>query len=169
MHAFRVSDRTLGTAIGAATFLYLIAAWRIPAFSLGTVPVQSRAFPLGLGSVLLVLSAILVARPGAPAEDQDEHDGPVTGGTSIRHRTADPRREVLVLLAGAAAYVVAFLPLGFVLATVIYVVATAWWFAYERLVVAAVVAVLLAVGTQLAFAQLLSVRLPSGVLAPLGL
>lgn len=167
MDTFRASDRTVGAIVGVGTVLYLIAAWRIPAFSLGTVPVQSRAFPLGLGAVLLVLSAILVARPGEHVDE--DGDDPMVGDRPIRHRTSDPRREVLVLLAGAAVYVAAFVPLGFVLATVLYIIATAWWFAYERPVVAAFVAVALAVGTQVAFAQLLDVRLPSGVLAPLGL
>lgn len=167
MDAFRASDRTVGAIVGVGTLLYLIAAWRIPAFSLGTVPIQSRAFPLGLGALLLVLSGVLVARPGDHVEE--DGDEPAAGDRPIRHRTSDPRREVFVLLAGAAVYVAAFLPLGFVLATVLYIIATAWWFAYERPVVTAVVAVALAAGTQVAFAQLLGVRLPSGVLAPLGL
>lgn len=167
MESFRASDRTLGVVIGAATIAYLVAAWRIPAFSLGTVPVQSRAFPLGLGAVLLTLSVVLVLRPGTPPVDEDDDARP--DDHAIDHRTADSRVEVLVLMAGAAAYIAALVPLGFVLATALYVIATAWWFSYGRPGVAFAVGAGLAVGTQLAFAQLLSVRLPSGILAPLGL
>ncbi|MFA9432504.1 tripartite tricarboxylate transporter TctB family protein [Egicoccus sp. AB-alg2] len=173
MDTFRVTDRTIGLVVGVLATVYLVAAWRITAFSLGNVPVQSRAFPLGLGLALLTMSLVLVTRPSAATAADDDEDGDVPATTPaearpIPHRTDDDRVEVAVLLLGAVAYVVAFVPLGFVVSTILYVVAMAWWFSQARLWVAFVVASVLAVGGQFAFAELLRVRLPGGLLAPLG-
>ena len=170
MDAFRIPDRIIGLVIAGGATAYLVGAWRIPPFALGTVPVQSRAFPLGLGALLLVLAAVLVLRPqrSQPAAGDDPEDAG-TEPTTARLRAGGPRVEALVLLGGVAAYVALLVPLGFVVSSVLYTVAMSWWFAFRRPVIATLVAVVVAGGSQVALAELLGARLSSGILAPLGL
>jgi putative tricarboxylic transport membrane protein len=177
MDAFRVSDRVLGAVATVGAAIYLAIAWNIPAFALGTVPIQSRTFPIGLGALMLILGLGLIGKDlvvrtpgnGEGETDTDEPRQGSSGDEIVVARLADPRLEVLALLVGIAAYVVAFVPLGFVLSTVLYLVAMTWWFGFGRPIVAVVVAIGIAAITHVGLVELLGVRLPSGLLAPLGI
>lgn len=175
MDVFRISDRAVGGVVGVLSLGYLAMAWRIPEFALATVPVQSRTFPLGLGGLMLVLSIGLAARPAPrvsePVDEDQEARGaplPPPEGRPLR-RFADARLEIVVLVSTTAAYIVAFELLGFVLATVIYLVAMNWYFGFARPVVSVIAAVAVTVGLHLLLAGLLNVRLPTGPLPLPGL
>lgn len=179
MDAFRVDDRVIGGVVGLLAVGYLAMAWRIPEFALATVPVQSRAFPLGLGALLLVLAITLVVRPGgarpevvgdaasaeAEAPPSQEASAP---GVQLQHRSlrrfTDARLEIAVLVVTASAYIAAFELLGFVLATVVYLVAMSWYFGFTRWVVSVVVALAVTGGLYVLLVQLLNVRLPTSPL-----
>ncbi len=183
MESFRFSDRVIGLVLAAGAVAYLIAAWQIPQFALDTVPVQPRVFPLALGALLLLLAVLLAIRPaGASQPPGAEHDAEADGspeedagssdaGGQARTlgRSSRPRVEVLILVGGTAAYIGLLEPLGFIPATIAFLLAGSWWFRTARLWVAATVAVGVTLAAQLGLGELLGVRLPAGVLAPLGI
>lgn len=170
MDAFRVSDRIIGIVVGAAAIGYLAIAVGIPEFALATVPIQSRTFPLGLGALMLILAVVLVARPtesvGASVAAGDGGPDP---SEQPQRRFTDPRIEIAMLVASVAVYIAVFEPVGFVIATAVYLLAMNWYFGFKRPVVAVVIALVLTVAIQLLFSQFLGVRLPQGLLTIPGL
>lgn len=129
--------------------LYTWAAWRLPRFQMSTV-VDAHVFPVVVGLVLMVLSVWLWAQKPTS--------------------TFRPDGLVVPLLIGLLmlAYALALEPVGFVLSTSVFVVATSALLGWRRWLSGILVAVLFSVGTYFIFVRLLSVPLPAGLLPWLG-
>ena len=137
------TDRLLGaTAIAVATIM-LVFGYGLQA-PFAYEPVGPRAFPLIAAGIIALCGVILVIKPGAPSA---EPAGPV---------------GALVALSGCLlGYAFLFQPLGFVIATTIFIVPIAmifgakWW-------QGALTGLALAVSSYLLFDRVLDVVLPVG-------
>ncbi|MGW5880309.1 tripartite tricarboxylate transporter TctB family protein [Nocardiopsis terrae] len=171
--AFRFSPRTMGAAVGLFAIGYLVLALQMPDYTAVSVPVQPSTLPRWLGVVLLVL-AVLLFFQRAPVDEAAAADGTSTDGTSTDAdpaqdaarlgRLADPRLEIGLFVGALVAYVALFEPLGFVLATALYLGSMTWYLGYRRHLVTATVALGLPFALYAAMTWGLGVVLPSGPL-----
>jgi putative tricarboxylic transport membrane protein len=100
------------TALGLVLFalVYMGGAWKLPRFALSTGVVDAHVFPLVLGTLLLLLSAALYLQGARQAKGAPLFDG--------------VNRPLLLKLIGATvAYALVLSPLGFVLATSLFLTA----------------------------------------------
>jgi putative tricarboxylic transport membrane protein len=143
-------------AIGAAGVLLGLAAaaegWRLPAATETGEP-GTRLFPIVLGSLIALLSALVVLRPAGPSASSPAAD---PSGTSRLWST------VAVLVA----YAVAFERLGFPLATPLALGALLAGYGERRWAVLAGVSLGITAATYLVFARWLGAPLPLGILGP---
>ena len=140
------ADRLLGIVlIGLAAFVAVQAINLEVPFSYE--PVGPRAFPLGLAILLAGLSLVLMLRPG------ENGDWP----------TAPLALKLVLVLVLLLVYAVLFIPLGFILASLLVVVVLARLFGASW-VKAGITGVALALGSYFLFTAGLGITLPSGVL-----
>lgn len=174
MHSFRFSQRKVAVAIAVLAVAYTVEAFRIPDFAAVEVPVESGTLPRGLGVVLLVLAVALFFQRPAAAQDEGAQDeggeapaapdtAPVTSARTLG-RLADVRLELAVLVGSVCLYVAAFVPLGFLLATALYVFAVAWYLGFNRPWANAVTSVGVATSLYFVTSEVLDVALPAGPL-----
>jgi putative tricarboxylic transport membrane protein len=147
--------RALGDrAVGAAGLLVGLAAmaegWRIPAATETGEP-GTRLFPLVLGAIIALLSAIALLRP----ERTDAPAGDRAGARRLWGTAA-----VLV------AYALAFERLGFLVATPIAVGALLAGYGERRWAVIVGVSVGMTLATYVVFARWLGAPLPPGIIGP---
>ncbi|MBE1458869.1 putative tricarboxylic transport membrane protein [Nocardiopsis terrae] len=163
----------MGTAVGLFAIGYLVLAFQMPDYTAVSVPVQPSTLPRWLGVVLLVL-AVLLFFQRAPVDEAAAADSTSTDGTSTDAdpaqdaarlgRLADPRLEIGLFVGALVAYVALFEPLGFVLATALYLGSMTWYLGYRRHLVTATVALSLPFALYAAMTWGLGVVLPSGPL-----
>jgi putative tricarboxylic transport membrane protein len=137
------TDRLLGATAIAVAAIMLVFGYGLQA-PFAYEPVGPRAFPLIAAGIIALCGVILVIKPGAPST---EPAGPV---------------GALVALSGCLlGYAFLFQPLGFVIATTIFIVPIAmifgakWW-------QGALTGLALAVSSYLLFDRVLDVVLPVG-------
>ncbi|TDX83619.1 putative tricarboxylic transport membrane protein [Neorhizobium sp. R1-B] len=137
------TDRLLGATAIAVAAMMLVFGYALQA-PFAYEPVGPRAFPLIAAGMIALCGVILVLRPGEPS---CEPAGPI---------------GALAALCGClVGYALLFQPLGFVIATTIFMVPIAmifgakWW-------QGAVTGVVLAVSSYLLFDRVLEVVLPVG-------
>ncbi|WP_219818930.1 tripartite tricarboxylate transporter TctB family protein [Streptomyces sp. SM11] len=169
----------MAVVIGVVAVAYTVQAYLIPEFTAVEVPVQPGTLPRGLGLLLIALSVALFFQKQSQ-EEQDEQPEqqeaaeqepeaesaprPGAGAGAVLGRFSDVRLEPAVLLVAIALYVALFEPLGFVLATTLFVVATAWYLGFARLWVNVLVGAGVALALYLAMSEGLDVALPTGPL-----
>ncbi|HEY3365518.1 MAG TPA: tripartite tricarboxylate transporter TctB family protein [Symbiobacteriaceae bacterium] len=149
-------NREQKVAVGLAAFaiIYMVGAWRLPRFSLGTTVVDSYLFPLVIGAILLGLSAIyfFVAKKADPATANK----PLFEGIDLK---------VVGKLAGASlVYALLLEFLGFVVATTFFLVLTMWMLGQKGLWKLFAVSAGFSVVVYLVFVKVLNVPLAEGVL-----
>ncbi|WP_111412992.1 tripartite tricarboxylate transporter TctB family protein [Billgrantia lactosivorans] len=143
-HKGQVADRIMGMVlIGLAAFVAVQALRLNVPFSYD--PVGPRAFPLGLALLLSMLALVLVVRPGESGE--------------WPHRAMALR--LLAVLAILLVYALFFTRLGFVVTTLLAVVALARLFA-AAWAKALVTGVTMALGSYFLFTRGLGISLPVG-------
>lgn len=137
--------------LGAA---YLMATWSLQTVPIGD-PLGPRAYPAMIGIGLLIAAAMifLETRRTARAPVEDAEPPPLL-----------PSRKVLAAIAGTLLFVLLFEPLGFPLASSLYLFAMMTAFHPGRHVVNAAVAIGFTLAAYLLFQLLLGVFLPSGLL-----
>lgn len=108
-------DRYLGLGAVVGAVIYLAAASRLPTAVLGD-PLGPAVFPYFIGGLMLLTGAVLVVRPGSggPAPDQ----GAV-------HHVADAQPlwtvlGIVAILVWSGVYFLALRPVGYPVATVLY-------------------------------------------------
>jgi len=150
-----MTDRVILAVTVVIAVVYLYATTLIPSLEIGD-PLGPKAFPRLLGIGLLLAAVMLGAeiwgkKARAPEAPATELFDPV----------------IIRILVGAviwtAAYSAAFDPLGFIIATSIYLFGLMAWFNRGKWLVNVLTAVLFSVGTYVLFVKL-DVSLPKGVL-----
>ncbi|WLR49116.1 tripartite tricarboxylate transporter TctB family protein [Halobacillus litoralis] len=118
------------------------------------VPVDSDFVPKILGYLLIILAVFLFFDKSSETEEEKE-------------KRQVPKKEMLVLLAvGGMIFLYIFLLeiIGFVLSSMLFIIACSWFLGYRKLVTTILVAVLFPLIMYLSFNYLLQIRLPQGVL-----
>jgi putative tricarboxylic transport membrane protein len=137
------TDRLLGATAIAVAAMMLVFGYALKA-PFAYEPVGPRAFPLIAAGMIALCGVILVLRPGEPSSEP-----------------AGPIGALAALCGCLVGYALLFQPLGFVIATTIFMVPIAmifgakWW-------QGAVTGVVLAVSSYLLFDRVLEVVLPVG-------
>jgi putative tricarboxylic transport membrane protein len=142
---------TVGLA--GAYFYAIFATIHVRAFG---DPVGPRMFPILLGCALVLSAAMLAYEMWSRRGSE--------GGATAQPGT---RQGVLIVMAVAAltfAYVMAFEPAGYVVATFVYVMALTSYFHKKKHAINLAAALVFSLGTYLLFTKALQVSLPPGVL-----
>lgn len=150
-----VADRVIVVVALALAAAYVYATGQLRVFAFGD-PVGPRAFPqllaagLLVGAVMLALEirGVRAAAPAAGAAPRGRRTPAVVGGT----------------IAVTAAYLVAFQPLGYALATSLYLFVMTSYFHRGRWRTNALTSVGFGVAGYLVFTKALGASLPSGIL-----
>jgi len=171
MHALRWSrDATAGLAAAVLGAVYLAAAFQIEPDPSTTSVVGPRAAPIVIGAAMILCALALLFRgltapqvpvgsrsPGAGQGQHSSEAGATSGGLR--------QRQVLVVFGLLAAYIVAFIPLGYLLSTFVFLVAVTTYVERRRLVRNCIFAAAFAAVVYVLFNYGLKVVLPPG---PLG-
>jgi putative tricarboxylic transport membrane protein len=145
-----VADRTAAVVAMATAAFYIREATSYRHAAVGDV-VGPASYPILLGACLFVLGAVLFLKPGrAPA--------------SAGSRTAGP--GAVRFGAALAAYVALLEPVGFLIATFVFLATTMIALGERSALRAGVVAAAATISLWALFERLLAVLLPKGVLGP---
>jgi putative tricarboxylic transport membrane protein len=172
-----LADRIILACTVILTVLYMYATTLIPVLAIGD-PLGPKAFPWLLGIAMLLACGFLaweIWRPrrkndqAAAAEPQLEAAGPQLEAAGPQLAAAEPQFDgkvipvLLVIVLWTGCYYLAFEQLGYVLATLIYLVPMMAWFNRGKWVANFASAALFVGLTYYMFVEL-EVRLPQGVL-----
>lgn len=148
-------DLIIACATAVLAVTYLMATWNLQTVPIGD-PLGPRAYPAMIGIGLLIAAAMifLETRRAARAPVDD-----------VEAPALLPSRKVLIAIAGTLVFVLLFEPLGFLLASSVYLFAMMTAFHPGRHAVNAAVAIGFTLAAYLLFQHLLGVSLPGGVLA----
>lgn len=152
-----MTDRIIFALILVLAAVYFYATAQIPTLEIGD-PLGPKAFPRLLGIGLLITAALLFMEMWRARKNQPRNDATPQNGD---------RRHLLIV--GAVAvwtglYFAAFEPLGYVLSTIIYLLALTAYFHRGKWVTNVLTSVLYGVLSYLLFSTALGVTLPKGVL-----
>jgi putative tricarboxylic transport membrane protein len=146
-----VRDQRLAVGLGLFAVIYMVGAWRLPRFALGSSVIDAHIFPLVMGGILLLLSAIFYLQ-----SQGSKPKGPLLEGVEKR---------LLVKLVGATfLYALVLGTLGYLIATSLFLITTMRLMDYKKWSGAAAIGVGFAAGTYLLFAYVLGVPLARGIL-----
>ncbi len=146
--AFR---KELGFAVGVTA----LSAWfAVQSFS---YPESSSQFPRSISAAMLVLSVVLLLRILAkrPAS---------TKKADVDSAASRPSMTPLAVFVSIALYIVALQYLGYIVATVLYMLGSMAYFGQKRFAVSLLVTVLFVAFIYLMFVRFFGLRLPEGVL-----
>jgi putative tricarboxylic transport membrane protein len=152
-----MADRVIFVCIVVLAAVYFYATAQIPSLEIGD-PLGPKAFPRLLGVALLVTGGILLMEMlGARADKTQE---------TVRSAAVD--RGVIMVIAAVvvwtAVYFVLFEPLGYVIASTIYLIALTLYFNPGRWVMNVTTSALFTIISYLMFSKLLGVTLAKGIL-----
>ncbi|WP_200307100.1 tripartite tricarboxylate transporter TctB family protein [Streptomyces adelaidensis] len=159
------ADVTVGLGVTAAGMGLFLAALRIAAPPGGSDTLGPSAFPVAV-SLLLALSGLMLAGRGARAGHRTRH-------TAVPERTEGPLesseppvpwRRLALMTTLFTAYVLFFIPLGYLTATTAYLFATSTLIDRERWRRNLGFAVAFTVVVHVSFTRLLGIELPAGLL-----
>ncbi len=147
--------------------VYLAMAFQIPQSSFRNAAVGPRALPIVIGLTLAVASLALVVK-GMREPAAREPSGEAAGGlpAEVFEEETPPQDPVrLVVVVGLLlAYIFAFIPLGYVISTFLFLLAVTMYLDRAHLVRNVVYSVVFPVLVYFVFTQLLTVALPPGLL-----
>lgn len=175
------SDVAAGAVTLALGIALTIAAAGVKPSSFGNSVLQPRDLPLACGVGLLIFGVVLTVQgilkmramtaPAAPdvaaapavppSAAQDEQVPPADDGeTALK----DSPRNLLVLGGLLLAYALTFIPLGYIVATFIFLFAGTMYFSPDKWRRNTLFAVLFSVGVYLLFTEVLGIPMPKGIL-----
>jgi putative tricarboxylic transport membrane protein len=147
------ADRVWGAIILVLGTAYLVEGVRIPPPAIGD-PLGPRTFPTVLGVAMLACGAVLLFRPARRE------------GRVLERRLVLPVLSLAVLL---VAYALSLAPLGYPLATFLFMILAARMMGERSLMWTMPIALGFSIGVYLLFTRFLTIPLPPGVLALAGL
>lgn len=144
-------EQRVASGLGLFAVVYLVGAWRLPRFGLGTAVVDAHIFPLILGAILLLLSLLYFLQAGRLAAGR-----PMLEGVD--------RRILLALAISTFVYALLLQRLGYLVATALFLGAAMYILGRRGWSALVAVSVGFAVVTYGLFAYLLNVPLSRGIL-----
>ena len=154
-----MADRVIFVCILILAGVYFYATQKLPSLEIGD-PLGPKAFPrlLGIGLIvtaIVMLFEILRARKAAPAQAASPAE-------------AADRRDAPLIVAAVAVwtflYFLVFEPLGYVIATTIYLLVLTAYFNRGKWMANVLTSVLFCIGSYLMFTKVLGVNLARGIL-----
>ncbi len=145
-------DRFIAVGLMLFSAIYLYGAWKLPRFSM-TMAVDAYVFPIAVGLVMLALSALLFFQSTGE------------GRPRLFQNLSPAGRTMAILVGWALAYALLIRPLGYLLMTTLFIVGASTLLGWRRWGVALGVALAFAGASYYLFTVVLSVTLPSGILA----
>ncbi|HWI53694.1 MAG TPA: tripartite tricarboxylate transporter TctB family protein [Symbiobacteriaceae bacterium] len=144
-------NQKVAIGLGLFALIYTGAAWNLPRFALTTGVVDSYIFPMILGCVLLLLSAVYFVQSGGKAD--------------TKRMMADVDVPLLVkLFAATAAYAFILSTLGFVIATILFLTCNMYLLGRKKWVTNIAIATGLSMVIYTVFVYVLKVNLAKGIL-----
>jgi putative tricarboxylic transport membrane protein len=144
-------DRWFGVGMGVLSALLTIQSFRYPA--------ESAQFPRFLCTLLLLLSALLLVRVARTPQPRSPEAEPAAPRPAIAAIAKSPTTFVF---AASAVYLLAMQWLGFLVSSLCFMLACAWWLGHRRWATGIVWAALFPVALYLLFHSLLGLALPAG-------
>lgn len=160
MHALtRSRDARAGLVAAVLGVVYLGAAFFIEPDPSTTSVVGPRVAPLVIGTATVICALALLVR-GLRTPDE----GPTRGGDTTDGAAVQSHRQVLVAFAIFAAYIVAFIPIGYLLSTFGFLVAMTTYVDRSKLARNCIFGAVFSPVVFVLFNYGLQVRLPPGLL-----
>jgi putative tricarboxylic transport membrane protein len=166
------ADAIAGTVVALVGAGYTAIALGIPADSSEASIIGPAVFPLLFGGGLTVGGLVLLAGALAKARGRRAPVGaaaapppPAAPPMEVPEVVAGPRGNFWVLMGLLAGYILIFLPLGFLLATALYLMAMTTYLRRRKIVPNLLFALLLPTAVYLLFGFGLQITLPAGVLS----
>lgn len=167
-------DATAGLAAAVLGVVYLVAAFQIEPDPSTTSVVGPQVAPLVIGTAIVVSALALLVR-GLRSPDSHPRTGSTgagDGNTGEHNAAAPPRsasarlgqRRVLVTFGIFAAYIVAFIPVGYLLSTFAFLVAMTTYVDRSKLPRNCIFAAVFSLAVYVLFNHGLQVQLPPGLL-----
>lgn len=148
-------DLVIALATAVLAIGYLVATWNLQTVPIGD-PLGPRAYPAMIGVGLLIAAAmIFLETRRAVSDPADDSEAPALL----------PSPKVMVAIAGTLVFILLFEPLGFLLASSLYLLAMTTAFHPGRHRVNAAISVGFTLAAYLLFQHLLGVSLPGGLLS----
>jgi hypothetical protein len=165
------SELGIGIFFLSLSCLYLAGSFSISTFNpFGNRGLTSRSIPQLIGGLMLILSLIQIIGSAIKRKDQTEKNPPVSGETAKeRFRFTKTTGRLLLSLLCMCAYIFFYQRLGFILASVLFLLAETFLLTPEekRKKWAAFIvcfSIILPVGVYLLFTKPLSLFLPRGLI-----
>ena len=161
----RSRDVVAGAAIAVFGVVYIVSALQIRPDPSAASVLGPRVAPLVIGSLMVVCALVLVAQ-GVRSRNDPPREPVEAGPAEDEPPAPEPRarRRVLVTFGLLAAYIVAFIPVGFVISTIGYLVAQTTYFDRDKLLRNSIFGLVFAPVVYLLFTSGLGVQLPPGLL-----
>ena len=153
-----MTDRVIFVFTLVLAGVYFYATEQLPSLEIGD-PLGPKAFPRLLGIALLITAVVLLleiirSRRTAPAAPRAKTDAGKPGSQFV----------VAAVAVWTFLYFLVFEPLGYVIATTIYLIALTSYFNRGKWVANVLTSVLFCLGSYLMFTKLLGVTLARGIL-----
>jgi len=150
----RSRDVVAGAVIALLGLVYTVSALQIRTDPSAASVLGPRVAPLAIGCLTMACALVLVAHGLRNPPESDDAEP----------RDPGRRRDVLVVFGLLAAYVVAFIPIGFIVSTVAFLVALTTYVDRDRLLRNSVFGVVFSCAVYALFTYGLEVQLPPGLL-----
>ncbi|MDY0404363.1 tripartite tricarboxylate transporter TctB family protein [Virgibacillus sp. 179-BFC.A HS] len=147
---FRTKNKKVSIALILIAIVYLILSFQLPSYAY--VPVDSDLVPIGLGVILLLLSAMLFFTKDQEQKENEEHI---------------PKKDLPIVL-GVICFTILYIALleiiGFIMTTMLFLFLCSLFLGYRKHVVNAAVSIVIPILIYLLFNDFLQVSLPTGIL-----
>ena len=161
-------DITSGALIGAVSIIYLLLTCKVSIFTgPGAAPLSARFVPAMWGTILLILSVLLLVRGLRNRKAALQKRGAAEQSRFSLKGFYLQNTEVILTFAVLAAYIYLLKPVGFLIMSALYIFAEALILSKRgkrRVITALVLAVTASVLIDFVFVRLLYVMLPKGIL-----
>ncbi|RLQ93812.1 tripartite tricarboxylate transporter TctB family protein [Falsibacillus albus] len=148
----KTANQKIAVFLFLFSIFYLIMTFNLPSYPY--VPVDSDVIPMGLGILLMILSAALYFVKEKSEASKEEHE-------------KIPGKEKLMLL-GVLGIILLYIfllePLGFILSTLLFIFGCSRLLGYKNYILNGVVSIIFPLVVYFAFTKGLQVALPSGIL-----
>jgi putative tricarboxylic transport membrane protein len=158
------ADTVAGGILFVLAVAYLVAASRIPQSSFANAAVGPKAVPIAIGVALALASLALTLKGSLGSRGERGTEAAATASPTEGDTPPQDLRKLGVVVLLLLGYILAFIPLGYVLSTFLFVMSATTFVDREHWVRNAVYAAALSVVVYVVFTRLLGVVLPPGVL-----